>query len=354
MNWRDNLIDIEPYVAGEQPEKKDFIKLNANENPYPPSPAVLRAINSFDAAKLCKYPDASCREIAAVLAQYHDIERSQVFVGNGTDDVLSLCLRAFFNSDKPILFSDITYSFYTVWCDILRIPYKQVSVDEDFNINASDYCQPNGGVIIANPNAPTSIGRNREFIREILDNNPDSVVIVDEAYVDFAENDITAVPLLSEYDNLVITRTFSKSRSMAGMRLGYAMGSRDAIAAVYATKDSMNSYPVDMIAQAAGIASVNDEKYFRETLAKVVATRRRLTEQMRSMGFTVADSSTNFIFAKHSKFGAKEIYDYLKSVDIYVRWFNKPLINNHLRITIGTDKEIDALISAFSDYIKSN
>lgn len=352
MNWRDNLIDIEPYVAGEQPEKKDFIKLNANENPYPPSPEVLKAISSFDGTKLCKYPDASCREIAEVLAQYHGLERSQVFVGNGTDDVLSLCLRAFFNSENPILFSDITYSFYTVWCDILRIPYEQVAVDENFNINASDYCRPNGGVIIANPNAPTSIGRGRDFIREILDGNPDSVVIVDEAYVDFAEEDISAVQLLSEYDNLVITRTFSKSRSMAGMRLGYAMGSPDAIAAVYATKDSMNSYPVDMIAQAAGIASIKDEEYFRETLAKVVATRRRLTEEMRSMGFEVADSSTNFIFAKHNKLNAKEILDYLKSKDIYVRWFKKPLINNYLRITIGTDMEIDALISALSDYIR--
>lgn len=354
MSWRDNLINIEPYVAGEQPDKKDFIKLNANENPYPPSPEVIKAVRDFDGRKLRKYPNASSKELVEVLADYHGIKPCNVFVGNGTDDVLSLCLRGLFNSDKPILFSDITYSFYTVWCDILRIPYEQVAVDKDFNLNAADYNRPNGGVIIANPNAPTSIGRGREFIREILENNPDSVVIVDEAYVDFAKENITAVPLLSEYDNLVITRTFSKSRSMAGMRLGYAMGSRDAIAAVYAAKDSMNSYPVDMVAQAAGIASIKDEKYFRETLDKVISTRERLTEKMRSMGFIIPDSSTNFIFAEHSKYGAKDIFEYLKTKDIYVRWFNKPLINNRLRITIGTDSEIDALVSALEDYVANH
>lgn len=352
MSWRDNLIDIEPYVAGEQPDKKDFIKLNANENPYPPSPKVIEAINAFDGAALKKYPSANAVELVKTLADYHGLKSENVFAANGTDDVLSLCLRAFFNSDKPVLFSDITYSFYTVWCDILRIPYELVPVDGDFNINAADYAKPNGGIIIANPNAPTSIGRDRDFIREILKNNPDSIVVVDEAYVDFAEEDISAVPLLAEFENLVITRTFSKSRSLAGMRLGYAMGSADAIAAVYAAKDSMNSYPVDMIAQAAGIASVKDEPYFRETTAKVIATRNRLTEKMRGMGFAIPDSSTNFIFAKHNTLKAKDIYDFLKTKDIYVRWFNKPAISEYLRITIGTDSEIDALISALEEYIK--
>ena len=352
MSWRDNLIQIEAYVAGEQPNKTDFIKLNANENPYPPSPEVVKAIREFDGAGLKKYPNANSVEFVRALAEYHGLKPENVFAGNGTDDVLSLCFRAFFNSDKPILFPNITYSFNTVWCDILRIPFKQIEVDENFNINPADYAVENGGIVLANPNAPTSIGRGRDFIREILDSNPDSVVIVDEAYVDFAKEDITAIPLLAEYENLVITRTYSKSRSMAGMRLGYAMGSKDAIAAVYAAKDSVNSYPVDSVAQAAGIASIKDEKYFRETLAKVIATRDRVTEKLRSMGFIVPDSSTNFLFATHKTRSAKEIFEYLKTKDIYVRWFNKPLIDNHLRITIGTDEDMNAMIAALEEFLK--
>ncbi len=350
MSWKDNLIKIEAYVAGEQPNKTDFIKLNANENPYPPSPAVIEAINNFDGSGLKKYPSANAVELVKTLAGYHGLKPENVFAGNGTDDVLSLCFRAFFNSGKPILFPDITYSFNTVWCDILRIPYEQIRVDDDFNINPQDYKRANGGIVIANPNAPTSIGRDLDFLRTILDNNRGVVVIVDEAYVDFGG--ITAIPLLKEYDNLVITRTFSKSRSMAGMRLGYAMGSPDAIAAVYAAKDSMNSYPVDSVAQAAGIASVKDERYFQETLKRVIATRDRVTEKLRSMGFVIPDSSANFIFAAHPKYRAKDIFEYLKSKDIYVRWFNKPRIDNYLRVTIGTDEDMDAMISALGAFMK--
>ena len=350
MSWKDNLIKIEPYVAGEQPNKTDFIKLNANENPYPPSPEAIKAINNFDGANLKKYPSANAVELVKTIAEYHGLKPENVFAGNGTDDVLSLCFRAFFNSKKPILFPDITYSFNTVWCEILGIPYEQIRVDADFNINPEDYKRANGGVVIANPNAPTSIGRDLDFLRIILDNNRNSVVIVDEAYVDFGG--ITAIPLLSEYDNLVITRTFSKSRSMAGMRIGYAMGSKDAIAAIYAAKDSVNSYPVDSVAQVAGIASIKDEKYFRETIARVIKTRDNLTAKMREMGFKIPDSSTNFIFASHEKYPAKEIFEYLKSKDIYVRWFNKPRIDNCLRITIGTDEETAALLNALKEYIK--
>lgn len=350
MSWKDNLIKIEPYVAGEQPNKTDFIKMNANENPYPPSPEAIKAINNFDGANLKKYPSANAVELVKTIAEYHGLKPENVFAGNGTDDVLSLCFRAFFNSKKPILFPDITYSFNTVWCEILGIPFEQIRVDADLNINPEDYKRANGGVVIANPNAPTSIGRDLDFLRIILDNNRDSVVIVDEAYVDFGG--ITAIPLLSEYDNLVITRTFSKSRSMAGMRIGYAMGSKDAIAAIYAAKDSVNSYPVDSVAQTAGIASIKDEKYFRETIAKVIRTREYLTEKMREMGFKIPDSSTNFIFASHEKYSAKEIFKYLKSKDIYVRWFNKPRIDNHLRISIGTDEETEALLNALKEYIK--
>lgn len=349
MSWKDNLIKIEAYVAGEQPNKTDFIKLNANENPYPPSPAVIEAINNFDGSRLKKYPSANAVGLVKTLAEYHGLKPENVFAGNGTDDVLSLCFRAFFNSGKPILFPDITYSFNTVWCDILRIPYEQIRVDDDFNIDPEDYKRANGGIVIANPNAPTSIGRDLDFLRIILDNNRGVVVIVDEAYVDFGG--ITAIPLLGEYDNLVITRTFSKSRSMAGMRLGYAMGSPDAIAAVYAAKDSMNSYPVDSVTQAAGIASIRDEEYFQKNLKRVIDTRDRVIGEMREMGFVIPDSSANFIFATHPKHSAKSIFEFLKTKDIYVRWFNKPRIDNYLRITIGTDEDMDKLIGELRNMI---
>lgn len=349
MSWRDNLIKIEPYVAGEQPNKTDFIKLNANENPYPPSPRVLEAVRGFNAENLKKYPSANAVPLVNAIAKREGLKPENVFAGNGTDDVLSLAFRALFNSDKPIIFPDITYSFNTVWCDILRIPYETIPVDESFNINTADYARENGGVVIANPNAPTSIGRDLDFIRKILDKNRESVVIVDEAYVDFGG--VTAVPLLKEYENLLIIRTFSKSRSLAGMRLGWAMGSAELISAIYATKDSMNSYPVDSIAQAAGVAAVEDEEYFQATLKRVITTRERLTSELREMGFTLPNSQTNFVFASHPKHSAKEIFEFLKTRDIYVRWFNKPRINNYLRITIGTDEETDKLIGALRDFV---
>lgn len=349
MSWRDNLIKIEPYVAGEQPNKTDFIKLNANENPYPPSPMAEKAVREFDVKTLKKYPSANAVPLVKAIAGREGLKPENVFAGNGTDDVLSIAFRALFNSEKPIIFPDITYSFNTVWCDILNIPYELIPVDEHFNIDPADYARENGGVVIANPNAPTSIGRGLDFIREILDNNRESAVIVDEAYVDFGG--ATAVPLLSEYDNLLIIRTFSKSRSMAGMRLGWAMGSPELISALYATKDSMNSYPVDSIAQAAGVAAIEDEEYFQSTLKRVIATRERLAHELRGMGFKLPNSQTNFVFTTHPKYSAKEIFEYLKTRDIYVRWFNKPRIDNYLRITVGTDEDTDALVAALEELI---
>lgn len=348
-DWKDNLIKIAPYVAGEQPDKKDFIKLNANENPYPPAPEVIEAISAFSGESLNKYPDANAAPLAEAIARRLNVSADKVFVGNGSDDVLALAFRAFFNSGKPILYPDITYSFYPVWCDMLGIPYKTIPVDDTFNIRAEDYKTDNGGVVICNPNAPTSIGRDLDFMREILDANPNSVVIADEAYVDFGG--ISALPLLEEYPNLAVVQTFSKSRSMAGMRIGCCIAGETLINALKAAKDSYNSYPVDSIAIAAGCASVKNEEYFRSTVDKIIATRSRLTEELRGMGFNVADSSTNFLFASHPDHKAAEISSFLKTRDIYVRYFNKPRIDNHLRITIGTDDEIDALISALHDYI---
>lgn len=350
MSWKDNLIDIAPYVAGEQPDKKDFIKLNANENPYPPSPKVTEVINRFETGCLNKYPDADATPLVRAIADRLGLDSKNIFVGNGSDDVLALAFRAFFNSDKPVLYPDITYSFYPVWCSMLKIPYELIPVDEDFNIDAADYKRANGGVIICNPNAPTSIGRDLSFIREILDANPDSVVICDEAYVDFGGQ--SALPLLKEYPNLAVIQTFSKSRSMAGMRIGFCAAGEELISALRAAKDSYNSYPVDSIAIEAGCASVADEEYFRETISKIISTRDRLTHELRTMGFDVKDSSTNFLFASHPRYKAPDISAFLKTKDIYVRFFNKPRIDNHLRITVGTDNETDALVSALKEYIR--
>lgn len=348
-SWKDNLIKISPYTAGEQPDKTDFIKLNANENPYPPSPAVSEAIRSFNADALSKYPDTNAAPLRKKLAARLGLTPENIFAGNGSDDVLALSFRAFFNSNKPIIFPDITYSFYPVWCDMLSIPYKTVPTDENFGIRPDDYACENGGVVICNPNAPTSIGRDLEFIRTILDLNSENVVIVDEAYVDFGG--VSSIPLLSEYDNLVVVQTFSKSRSLAGMRIGFAAAGSELISALLSAKDSYNSYPVDSVAIAAGIASLDDEEYFRSTTAKIIEQRHRLTNELRKMGFTVPDSSTNFVFAAHEKYQAADIQEYLKSKNIYVRRFSKPRINNHLRITVGTEQEITSLILALREYI---
>ncbi|MDE7295597.1 MAG: histidinol-phosphate transaminase [Oscillospiraceae bacterium] len=351
-SWKENLIKITPYTAGEQPDKTDFIKLNANENPYPPAPGVIKAITEFKAGSLNKYPDANAAPLLRAIADRLGVSPKNVFAGNGSDDVLALCFRAFFNSGKPVIFPDITYSFYPVWCNMLGIPFETPPLDGSFNIDPEDYKRENGGVVICNPNAPTSIGRGLDFIREILEANPDSVVISDEAYVDFGG--ISALPLLKEYPNLAVVQTFSKSRSMAGMRIGYCIAGDELISALRAAKDSYNSYPLDSVAIAAGCASLADEDYFNQTVAKIISTRDRLTNALRERGFILPDSSTNFLFAQHEKFAARDICEYLKTRDIYVRYFNTPRIDNRLRITIGTDGEIDKLIGAIDEYIGSH
>ena len=349
-DWKDGLIKIAPYVAGEQPKRADLIKLNANENPYPPSPRVIEAIHGFDGADLRRYPNADALPLMEAIAEDLGTEPKNVFVGNGSDDVLALCFRAFFGTDRPVLFPDITYSFYPVWCRMYGIPFETIPVDEKFDIDTDDYERPNGGVVIANPNAPTSIGRDLEFMRRILDENPDSVVISDEAYVDFGGH--TALPLLKDYENLIVVRTFSKSRSMAGSRIGFAVGGDVLITALRTAKDSYNSYPLDSVAIAAGCASLSDKQYFEDTIAKVKATRERTAAALRGMGFVIPDSSTNFLFAHHDGYRAEDIYKYLMDQGIYVRYFRSPeRIADHLRITIGTDEQMDAMIAALKVYI---
>ena len=349
-NWKNNLRKIEPYVPGEQSKDKDIVKINANENPYPPSPKAIEALKSFNADSLRFYPSANATPLKEALAKYYGVEVDNIFLGNGSDDVLALSFQAFFNSDKPIAYPDITYSFYPVWCDLLKIPFKTYPLDDDFRINVEDYKEENGGVVIPNPNAPTSLCEGEEFIRTLLDYNQDSVVIIDEAYVDFGG--YSSVQLTKEYDNLLVTGTFSKSRSLAGLRIGFAIGSKELINVLEAVKNSYNSYTIDSLSIAAGIASIGDDDYFKNTINKVIATRKKVTAELEKLGFTVFDSKTNFLFVTHKSYSSKEIFEYLKTKKVFIRYFNLPRIDNYLRITVGTEDEMSAFLSELKNYVK--
>lgn len=347
--WKNNLRKIKPYVPGEQSKEKNIVKLNANENPYPPSPKAIEALKAFNAESLRLYPHADATPLKAAIAEYYGVEIENVFLGNGSDDVIALAFQAFFNSEKPILFPDITYSFYPVWCELFKIPFKTPALNKDFRINIDDYSSENGGIVFPNPNAPTSICEGEEFIRKLLDNNTDSVVIVDEAYVDFGG--YSSVTLTKEYENLLVTGTFSKSRSLAGLRIGFAIGSKALISVLEAVKNSYNSYTVDALSIAMGIESVKDDEYFKATTAKIIDTRERLKAELEALGFMVLDSSANFLFATHEKHNMKEMFEYLKTKKVFIRYFNLPRIDNYVRITIGTDSETDILISEIRNYI---
>lgn len=345
----DKLRRIDPYVPGEQPKTANIIKLNANENPYPPAPGVTEVLRTFDAAKLAVYPDANAKALKTVLAEREGLKPSQVFLGNGSDDVLALAFQSFFCSGEPILYPDITYSFYPVWCDLLRIPYETVPLDESFCINLRDYDKPNGGVILPNPNAPTGRALSLAEIEDLLQHNADCVVIIDEAYVDFGAE--SAISLIEKYENLLVVQTSSKSRSLAGMRIGYAFGSETLISTLEAVKNSYNSYTMDSLALAVGGASIRDEAYFRETCRKVAATRDRAADELRALGFEVTPSLANFLFATHPKKAAPEIFSALREKGIFIRYFKLPRIDNHLRITVGTDEQMDALIAALKQIL---
>ena len=345
----DKLRKIDPYVPGEQPKTDNIIKLNANENPYPPAPGVTEALRTFDTAKLAIYPDANAKALKTAIAERFDLQPSQVFLGNGSDDVLALAFQSFFCSDKPILYPDITYSFYPVWCDLFRIPYENMPLDEDFCVNVRDYDKPNGGIVLPNPNAPTGRGVTLEFLEDLLQHNQDCVVIIDEAYVDFGAQ--SAVPLLGKYENLLIVQTTSKSRSLAGMRIGYALGSETLISTLEAVKNSYNSYTMDAIALAVGEASIRDEDYLQQTCRKVSTTRDRSAEALRALGFTVLPSLTNFLFVTHPEKEAPDIFAALREKGIFIRYFKLPRIDNYLRITVGTDEQMDKLIAALKEIL---
>ncbi len=344
-NWKDYIRKVEPYVPGEQPREAGIIKLNTNENPYPPSPKVTEALERFSADSLRLYPDPANSVLCEALASCYGLDTSQVFAGVGSDDVLSLCFLTFFNSDKPILFPDITYSFYDVWADLYRIPYLTRPLREDFTIRREDYFIENGGIIFPNPNAPTGVYEPLELIEDILKHNPSSLMIVDEAYIDFAGKP-SAVSLLSRYENLLVVQTFSKSRSLAGMRIGYALGSPALIRALNDVKYSFNSYTLSRPALEIGTAAVLDTEYFAECTARIIRTREESKQILKELGFSFPDSASNFIFARHEQVPAAFLFEELKKQGIYVRYFNRPRISDYLRITVGTDEQMQRFFTA--------
>lgn len=349
MRWEENIRKVVPYIPGEQPRDQDIIKLNTNENPYPPAPGVKKLIQEFDYDALRLYPDTDSTSLTQELAAYYHLKPSQIFIGVGSDDVLSMSFLTFFNSPKPILFPDITYSFYDVWADLYRIPYKVCPLDENFDICVEDYMQENGGIIIANPNAPTGVFANVEQIEKIIKANPDVVVIVDEAYIDFGGE--SCLSLLEKYDNLLVVQTFSKSRSMAGMRIGFAMGNEKLIQYLNDAKFSFNSYTMNRTSQCFGVEAVRDDAYFKECNEKIIATRERVKEELKKMDFIFPDSMTNFIFAAHRKISGERIFQELKQRKIFVRHWNKPRISEYLRISIGTDEQMDILLHALQEIV---
>lgn len=346
--WEKNIRRVVPYTPGEQPQGKDIIKLNTNENPYPPSPEVLAAKLELDRLKF--YPDSEVHDLVKALADYHGLSEKEIFVGVGSDDVLALSFLTFFNSEKPIFFPDITYSFYDVWADLYRIPYETKALDEEFQLKAQDYYAQNGGVIFPNPNAPTGRALELSFVEDIVVHNQDVIVIVDEAYIDFGGK--SALSLLHRYENLLVVRTFSKSRSLAGLRIGYAIGNADLIKALHDVKYSFNSYTMNYPSIVLGTASIKDNAYFNETVARIKATREWFEDALAGLGFSFQKSSANFVFAAHNRVPAKVIWEKAKEAGIYVRYFEKPRIDNYLRITIGTDAEMQTVVEFLEKCLK--
>ncbi|MEX3854482.1 histidinol-phosphate transaminase [Paraburkholderia sp. BR10923] len=354
--WSDIVHRLTPYVPGEQPALAHPVKLNTNENPYPPSPRVLDAIRrelGDTADALRRYPDPSARKLRETVAAYHGIRADQVFAGNGSDEVLALTFQALLKHDKPLLFPDITYSFYPTYAKLFEVDYRTVPLDAGFAINVDDYAVPNGAILFPNPNAPTGRPLALAEIERLVASHPDSVVVIDEAYVDFGAE--SAIALIDRYPNLLVVQTVSKSRSLAGMRVGFAFGDAALIDALNRVKDSFNSYPLDRLAQAAATAAYEDDAWFRECCAKVIASRERLAAELTALGFEVVPSAANLLFARHQGYDAATLASRLREKEIFVRHFNAPRIDQHLRISVGTDAECDILLDTlrgiFSAYV---
>lgn len=347
--WESNIRKVVPYVPGEQPKGDRLVKLNTNENPYPPAPGVANALKNMGIEQFRKYPDPTASNLVHALAKYYGVNDDQVFVGVGSDDVIAMSFLTFFHSDKPILFPDVSYSFYKVWAELFDIPYETPNLDETFCIRPEDYCRENGGIIFPNPNAPTGLLLPLEKVEEIIRNNQKSVVIVDEAYIDFGGT--SALKLIEKYENLLVVQTFSKSRSMAGMRIGFAIGHPDLIKALNDVKYSYNSYTMNMPSLILGTEVLKDDAYFKETVQKIMDTREWAKKRLTELGFIFPDSMSNFIFASHNRVSAKELFEALKKQQIYVRYFDQPRLSNYLRITIGTREEMETLFAFLENYL---
>jgi len=344
--WSSLVHTLEPYVPGEQPKTANLIKLNTNENPYGPSPKVLDALKAEATNNLRLYPDPNSDKLKHAIADYYTVKPKQVFVGNGSDEVLAHAFQALLKHDKPILYPDITYSFYPVYCRLYGINYETIPLTDNFTINIDGYNKANGGIIFPNPNAPTGVGLALDSVKQLLDNNTKSVVVVDEAYIDFGGE--TAVSLVEQYPNLLVVQTVSKSRSLAGLRLGFAIGNEKLIEGLERVKNSFNSYPIDRFASAGAIAAFEEENYFQETKQKIINTRNNLIGGLENLGFNVLPSQANFVFARHPNKDAAVVNQSLREKSILVRHFSKPRIDQFLRITVGTDKECNALIQCIN------
>ncbi|TEB09863.1 histidinol-phosphate transaminase [Pelotomaculum propionicicum] len=342
--WSDINRVISPYIPGEQPKNEKYIKLNTNENPYPPSPQVVKAIEKVLNDSLRLYPDPTCEDLRLAIAEYYDLKKEQVHVGNGSDELLAFSFLAFFNPNGlPILMPDITYSFYKVYTSLFKINCEKIPLEDDFSIRPELFYKKNGGVVIANPNAPTGMFLPLEDITGILEHNPDQVVIVDEAYIDFGG--ISAVKLIGDYPNLLVIKTLSKSRSLAGLRVGYALGQKELIEGIDRIKNSINSYTLDRLALAGANAAIKDDAYFQEVRRRIIMTRERVSNTMGEIGFKVLPSKANFIFVTHPLIPAGELFQKLRENGVLVRYFKEPRIDNFLRVSIGSDQEMDSFIS---------
>lgn len=344
---------ITPYVPGEQPNYSDMIKLNTNENPYPPSPRVRTALNHFDTEQLKRYSSIDNLNLKNALAIKYGLSPNHFLIGNGSDEVLAFCFLAFFNSSDPLLFPDITYGFYKVWADLFHIPYKEIPLNDHFAIQLKDYAQPNGGIIIANPNAPTGLFKPLAEIKQLLEMNSDVIVIIDEAYIDFATE--SAISLIDQYPNLIIIRTLSKSNSLAGLRVGYAIGNPEYIQIVESIKSSFNPYSVDMLAECLAVAAIEDDTYYKKITNKICETRTWFATSINNLGFQTLNSQTNFVLLTHPNVVMEDLYHYLESQDVFVRYFPKiDRLKNYLRVSIGTQEEMEKVHQLLVSYLKQN
>jgi len=348
--WSDVVHTIKPYVPGEQPKLTNLVKLNTNENPYGPSPKVLEAVRAEATDSLRLYPDPNSDRVKTAVAEYYGLTPLQVFPGNGSDEVLAFAFQALLKHENPLLFPDITYSFYPVYCRLYEIRYETIPITEDFDIRLADYRKPNGGIVFPNPNAPTGRPVALPGIQELLEYNRNSVVVVDEAYVDFGAE--SAVPLIDRFPNLLVVQTLSKARSLTGLRVGFAMGHPELIEALDRVKNSFNSYTLDRFAISGAVAAMEDREYFEATRAKIILTRELLVVRMRELGFEVVPSAANFIFVRHPRQDALELARKLRERSIIVRHFPLPRIEQYLRITVGTDEQCGALVSALAEIIR--